>query len=268
MILADKIINLRKKLGISQEQLAEQLGVSRQSVSKWESMQSMPDTAKIIQLAEIFGVSTDYLLKDDIEEVEQHFLKETSKESSAIEVSIEEANAFLTANETRAEKVSLGVFFNGIASMFLIFMLYLSKSVFKNFDIKIATLTGIILMFASVTYGVFLIVSSNNKMKKYKYIEEKEIDTAYSVDEELKEKREQYEKTHAVLSVTGISLCILSGAVVVVTALMNKEWIMPGICIMHLTLAVGVYNLIRTSIIMRGYSKLLQSEKIYRKVRA
>ena len=61
MILADKIIDLRKKNGWSQEELAEQLGVSRQSVSKWESAQSVPDMNRILKLSELFGVSTDYL---------------------------------------------------------------------------------------------------------------------------------------------------------------------------------------------------------------
>ena len=58
MILADKIIDLRKKAGMSQEELAEKLGVSRQSVSKWESAQSTPDLNRILKMSEIFGVST------------------------------------------------------------------------------------------------------------------------------------------------------------------------------------------------------------------
>ena len=67
MILADKIIEERKRNGWSQEELAEKLGVSRQSVSKWESAQSVPDLNRIIKMAELFGVTTDYLLKDEIE---------------------------------------------------------------------------------------------------------------------------------------------------------------------------------------------------------
>ena len=68
MILADKIIELRKKNGWSQEQLAQKLNVTRQSISKWEGAQSVPDLQKIILLSEIFGVTTDYLIKDEIEE--------------------------------------------------------------------------------------------------------------------------------------------------------------------------------------------------------
>ena len=62
MILADKIIEERKKNGWSQEELANKLGVSRQAVSKWESSGSIPDLQRILQMSELFGVTTDYLL--------------------------------------------------------------------------------------------------------------------------------------------------------------------------------------------------------------
>ena len=63
MNLSDRIQYLRKVRGISQEGLADQLGVSRQAVSKWESEQSMPDLDKIISMSDYFEVTTDYLLK-------------------------------------------------------------------------------------------------------------------------------------------------------------------------------------------------------------
>ena len=63
MNLSDRIQYLRKVRGISQEGLAEKLGVSRQAVSKWESEQSMPDLDKIISMSDYFEVTTDYLLK-------------------------------------------------------------------------------------------------------------------------------------------------------------------------------------------------------------
>lgn len=63
MDLSEKLLNLRKANDLTQEQLAEKTGVSRQSVSKWESGQSVPELDKIVALCEIFNVSTDYLLK-------------------------------------------------------------------------------------------------------------------------------------------------------------------------------------------------------------
>lgn len=64
MILAEKIQQLRKRNNLSQEQLSDKLGISRQSISKWESGQSIPEIDKIIQLSDVFGVTTDYLLKN------------------------------------------------------------------------------------------------------------------------------------------------------------------------------------------------------------
>lgn len=63
MNIADRIQNLRKSKGISQEELADKIGVSRQAVSKWESGQSTPDIEKIILLSDFFETTTDYLLK-------------------------------------------------------------------------------------------------------------------------------------------------------------------------------------------------------------
>ena len=105
MILADKIIELRKKNGWSQEDLAEKLDVSRQSVSKWESAQSVPDMGRIVKLSEIFGVSTDYLLKDDIGQPEPTELVDT--DSRLRTVSMEEAAAFRRVREYNAPRLAL-----------------------------------------------------------------------------------------------------------------------------------------------------------------
>lgn len=67
MTLGEKIYRLRTEQGLSQEALGEKLGVSRQSVSKWETNQSVPELDKIVAVSEIFGVSTDYLLKEEEE---------------------------------------------------------------------------------------------------------------------------------------------------------------------------------------------------------
>ena len=66
MKIGEKITGLRVKAGLSQEQLAEQLDVSRQSVSKWEMGQALPQIDKVLQLCELFGISTDLLLRDNI----------------------------------------------------------------------------------------------------------------------------------------------------------------------------------------------------------
>ena len=107
MILADKIIDLRKKSGWSQEELAEKLNVSRQAVSKWEGAQSVPDMGRIIQLSELFGVTTDYLLKDKIENEETTQGADT--DSTVRTIGMEEANRFLAIKEENARRVALAV---------------------------------------------------------------------------------------------------------------------------------------------------------------
>ena len=105
MILADKIIDERKKNGWSQEELADKLGVSRQSVSKWEGAQSVPDLQRILEMSELFGVSTDYLLKD--EETNRTDDIEDSGTTSR-KLSMEEANEFLDHNKVFAKKIANG----------------------------------------------------------------------------------------------------------------------------------------------------------------
>ena len=101
MILAEKIMEERKKNGWSQEDLADKLGVSRQSVSKWESAQSIPDLNRILEMSRLFNVSTDYLLKDELSESTP---AETSGEEPAVDskgetlipVSMDTAASFLS----------------------------------------------------------------------------------------------------------------------------------------------------------------------------
>jgi len=105
MILADKIVALRKKNGWSQEELAEKMNVSRQSVSKWEGAQSVPELEKILQLSQLFGVSTDYLLKDELEEAE--YVSCCEEAAPIRRVSMEEASEFLCLKQLTAKRIAL-----------------------------------------------------------------------------------------------------------------------------------------------------------------
>lgn len=82
MALSEKLYMLRKKSGLSQEQLAEQLNVSRQAISKWESGQSIPESDKLITISKFFNITLDYLLKEDAE-------KEVSSDSGREDSSLQ-----------------------------------------------------------------------------------------------------------------------------------------------------------------------------------
>jgi len=84
MNIADKIQLLRKQNNLTQEQLADKLNVSRQALSKWELGVSMPEADKIIQISNLFSVSTDYLLKDSMETYENRLKRQIDPRSIAI----------------------------------------------------------------------------------------------------------------------------------------------------------------------------------------
>ena len=106
MILAEKILSLRKSNQWSQEELAEKLNVSRQSISKWESAAAIPDINRILEMAQLFGVTTDYLLKDDAETLE--YSGDTDS-GNLISVSLQETNEFLSRRGRQAKQIALGV---------------------------------------------------------------------------------------------------------------------------------------------------------------
>ena len=104
MLLADKIVTLRKCAGWSQEELAAQLGVSRQSVSKWEGAQSVPDMQKVVQMSRLFGVTTDYLLKEELGEPEP---APAESDAPLRCVTMEQAADYLAQRQAAAPKLAL-----------------------------------------------------------------------------------------------------------------------------------------------------------------
>lgn len=97
-----KLYQLRKEKGLSQEALAEQLNTTRQAISKWENGQGLPEIEKLIMLSNIFGVSTDYLLKDNPPDSKQ--------ENEGYYVSKERAQSWLWHESTSSKKIGIGVF--------------------------------------------------------------------------------------------------------------------------------------------------------------
>ena len=90
---SEKLLDLRRREGLSQEQLADRLGVTRQSVSKWESSTAVPELSKLIALSELFSVSVDYLVKDHLEEPE-HPSEPSPPSTAKLEAQVEEISRF------------------------------------------------------------------------------------------------------------------------------------------------------------------------------
>ncbi len=265
MILADKIIENRKKNGWSQEDLAEKLGVSRQAVSKWEGAQAVPDMKKIVQMADLFEVSTDYLLKDEIEAVPSG--DQTPVDAGLDEpvrmVAMEEAHAFLDYNEKSAHTVSTGVMLCILSPVILIVLGGLAEAEKIPMSETVAGMCGVVilLLMVAAAVGMFIMVSLNGS--KYEYLEKDDIDTAYGVSGFVKERRAEYAGTHSRLLIIGIMLCIVAAVPLLIlgaTRYSNNTDILPiaGVAALLITVAAGVKMIVLTSIRQEGMDKLLE----------
>ncbi|MCR4902491.1 MAG: helix-turn-helix domain-containing protein [Butyrivibrio sp.] len=266
MIFADKIINERKKLGWSQEELAEALGVSRQSVSKWESAQSTPDLNRILKMADIFGVTTDYLLKDEIEGVIPKEVVEYNYESdeNVRSVSLEEASDYLSRVEENAPIFALGVSLCIISPVALM-MLVCFYSIGKIPEVMVPAL-GVPILLCLVAVAVFIFIICGKKTEDYEFLEKTRIDTAYGVDGMVRARKAEFEKQHTLMIAIGVVLCIISAVPLIVASVISEsvsEEIFGGIAIamvavLLIMVAVGVNFIVRASTIMESYDKLLQ----------
>ena len=207
MILADKIMTLRKKAGWSQEELAQQLNVTRQSVSKWEGAQSVPDLDKIVQMSRIFGVSTDYLLKDELEELEP--ASSLAEQPPRRRVSMEEASRYLELRRAAAPKLALATFLCVISPITLILLGGLSEysaRITENTAAGIGLIVLIVLVAAAV--GIFL--SSGAQVREFAFLETEPFETEYGVSGMVRQRRQDFQSTANRLNLVGTLLCIVS----------------------------------------------------------
>ena len=207
MILADKIMTLRKKAGWSQEELAQQLNVTRQSVSKWEGAQSVPDLDKIVQMSRIFGVSTDYLLKDELEELEP--ASSLAEQPPRRRVSMEEASRYLELRRAAAPKLALATFLCVISPITLILLGGLSEysaRITENTAAGIGLIVLIVLVAAAV--GIFL--SSSAQVREFAFLETEPFETEYGVSGMVRQRQQDFQPAANRLNLVGTLLCIVS----------------------------------------------------------
>ena len=260
MILADKIIDLRKKAGWSQEELAEKLGVSRQSVSKWEGAQSIPDMNKILQLSELFGVSTDYLLKDSMEATETVPSQDTDAEDATF-VSMEEANAFLSYKAESAPRIALGVLLCILSPIALFLLGGAQESGRLAITEMQAAMIGLIVLLLMVAGAVLLFVLTGMKGSKFEYLEKNALDTAYGVSGMVRERMQREESDHTRSIAVGVVLCVLAAIPLFVLLLWRGEdefYGVLGVSAILTLAAVGVHRIVLTSIPWGGYQVLLE----------
>lgn len=201
MILADKIISLRKKEGMTQEDLASQVGVSRQSVSKWESTMAMPDLDKIMKLSKIFEVSTDFLLNDDLG-MEQIIVDQRVEEVGKT-IDLDFLNEYLSAYEKIAKIITL-------ATVLLVTGPVVFSLIAKfNQNLAIVALLGIV----AIAVGIF--INTGFIASKYEFIEKEPYNFSYGVEGVIKKTLDDYQPILKRNIMISIAIFILSPAMFV-----------------------------------------------------
>ncbi len=258
MILADKIIDLRKKNGWSQEELADMLDVSRQSVSKWESAQSVPDMQRLIRMSEIFGVTTDYLLKDN---QELSVVSEPMADSPVRTVGMEEANTFLSLKEISSRRIALGVLLCILSPIALIVLGGAQEyGLIPLTDLQAGGI-GLVTLILLVGCAVALFVTIGLRMSPFEYLEKEPIDTLYGVDGMVRDRRERFQGTYTRQLTLGIVLCVLGVLPLFASMIFFKEEsfaLVASIGAMLALIAVGAMLIVRVSIVWGSYQMLLQ----------
>ncbi|MCR4886641.1 MAG: helix-turn-helix domain-containing protein [Clostridiales bacterium] len=213
MILADKIIQLRKKNGWSQEELAAQLNVSRQAVSKWESAQAAPDLNKILAMSQLFGVTTDYLLKDDLEAEE---FTGDGGAPALRRVTLAEAGEFLSWRD-KASGLIAGALLLCVLGVIALLAIGVSAGALGLSEDAAGGLgVGALLVF--VAAAVLLFVYCGHRNGPYEFLEKEDFDTEYGVDGLAQKKRQDGQKAWSLQTGAGLAMCVLSPIPLVMSA--------------------------------------------------
>lgn len=262
MILADKIINERKKNGWSQEELAEQLGVSRQSVSKWEGAQSVPDLQKVIQMSQIFGVSTDYLLKDEMEKMEipEVLEEEVSNAKNLRKVTMKEANEYMECSKKVTPQIALGTVLCILSPVCLLFLAGVIESGNQIISEALTTGVGMIILLIMISIAVSIFIISGSKMKKFEYLKQEDFETEYGIIGFARELKAQEQQNATKRTVIGTILCICSAIPLISASLVEASdtvlvWM---VCVLLCMVATAVYLFITAGTVKNCCDVLLK----------
>lgn len=259
MILSEKILQLRKQNGWSQEELAEKLNVSRQSVSKWESGASIPDLGKILAMSEIFGVSTDYLLKEETQVIEY---RDDFQEKQVRRVSCEEANCFMAEKARFGRSIAWGVTMCILSPVILILLGGFSEYGNTKLSEDMAGAIGVTSMFLLIAVAVAIFIISSFRVEKYKYMEQEVFELEYGIVGIVQEKKSGYEARYRIGVTVGVLLCILAAVPLIIAGALSAPYLLFILLVAGLLVLISfaVHIFIVTGTTMDSYDQLLQTE--------
>ena len=256
MILSEKITELRKKAGLSQEEFGAEIGVSRQAVSKWEMSQTTPDLNKIMKMSKFFGVPIDFLLKDeyDLRFLENHNMEykdidrdenkqtdnektnnpqSTTFEKGSSETKMIELPEILSYLEIKKKSAR-----NYVISIFLFFISPFAGIIISTFNEPYAMLGVIIQLLILVVMAIILVIRSV-----------------------VEEKKRGFEHTFFIGIIMGV-ICLIAFVIPVMAVSAftddNNVAIIIASCMMLLIFATGVSIITYVVTVNQGFNKILK----------
>lgn len=259
MILADKIVSLRKKACWSQEDLAEKLGVTRQSVSKWEGAQSVPDMDKVVMMSRLFGVSTDFLLKDELEE-ETPCAAAQDDDTPLRRVSLTQASAYLALRKAAAPKIAIATALCITSPVTLILLAGMSEV--QRFPISgnAAAGIGLCVMLVLLAVAVSIFLRTAAQVREFKFLEEEPFETEYGVDGMVRQRQQEYKDTNTRLTTVGVVLCVLAAVpLFAVMCIDGADLLYVGaVCALLVLVAIGCLALVTAGVYQGAMEQLLE----------
>lgn len=222
MILADKLIRLRKKNGWSQEELAEKMNVSRQAVSKWEGAQTIPDLEKILMLGELFGVTTDYLLKDEIENEDY---TDGISNPGIRKITLAEANEYLELRKSAAKRIAIATMLCIVSIIPLLLLGVASENSAFFLSEESACGIGLVAMFPIVAIAVAIFIRVGFASAPYEFIEKEPFETEYGVIGLVKDAQKKYRSTYTKYNYIGSCVCVLSPVPLLSAAFVDNDFL-------------------------------------------
>lgn len=259
MILADKIVSLRKKAGWSQEDLAEKLGVTRQSVSKWEGAQSVPDMDKVVMMSRLFGVSTDFLLKDELEE-ETPCAAAQDNDTPLRRVSLTQASAYLALRKAAAPKIAIATALCITSPVTLILLAGMSEVQRFHISENAAAGIGLCVLLGLVALAVSIFLRTSAEAKEYRFLEEEPFETEYGVEGMVRQRQREYKDTHTRLVTVGVVLCVLAAVPLFAAMCINGSDLLyiAAVCALLVLVAIGCLALVTAGVYQGAMERLLE----------
>lgn len=294
-MIGNRIAELRRQNGMSQEELADRLGISRQSVSKWESGQSQPEIEKLLQLSEVFHVSTDYLLKDDTmpEVIDVTPVHEEAKESEEAEAETiykdpmddwketvrktfrtekndegyyilraEETEGFLQAREEKGKLISRGVADCILSVVPVILTGTMADTFFITEDMIVPLGVGV--MFAMIALGVTRFMKAGSVGKQYEFLNDTPFLPEYAIEDKIIAESQHLKESGRKDITTAVVLFIVSLIPVIVFGAFSGDSSFVaglGVAGMFLLVAEGVRRCIIGAFHIGTSKRLMQEEE-------